>query len=451
MSRTVVVGAGLSGLVAASNLRAAGHDVLVLESQPRVGGRVSTLRDGFAPGLHAEAGALFVLNGHALTVDLAREHGVALEPVPLPDGELMYVRGQLHAGPGADVRASLGLGGSDAALEYKPLAVRYTGGALDRAAAMTMDSLADLGDLDAVSGARLLRDHGASDAVVDYLGLGFLDVSGEGLEACSALLMLRDLALRLTSTGVLRVRGGNDGLPRAVAARLGAAVRTNARVLRVSADAAGARVEVSRDGGREVLECDYVVLAVPLRALARIEFAPALSPAKARAVANVPYASVTRTYLQVSSRAWEELGRPPAATTDLPSRWVFPVSRDPAGRTALLESYTTGAAARALAVATDSERGARVAADLEKLYPGIAAHVRATASKCWDADPHAGGAYAWFRPGEMTTLVPELARPEGRLHFAGEHVSTAPQWMQGAIESGARAAAEILRAPVTRG
>ncbi|HYO52940.1 flavin monoamine oxidase family protein [Archangium sp.] len=183
-----------------------------------------------------------------------------------------------------------------------------------------MDSLADLGDLDAMSGARLLRDHGASDAVVDYLGLGFLDVSGEGLEACSALLMLRDLALRLTSTGVLRVRGGNDGIPRVVAARLGAAVRTNARVLRVSADAAGARVEVSRDGGREVVECDYVVLAVPLRALARIEFAPALSAAKARAVATVPYASVTRTYLQVSARAWENRSAPAASSGSTSAR-----------------------------------------------------------------------------------------------------------------------------------
>ena len=64
--------------------------------------------------------------------------------------------------------------------------------------------------------------------------------------------------------------------------------------------------------------------------------------------------------------------------------------------------------------------------------------------KLWDEDEWARGAYTWFRPGEMRTLLPLLGRPEGRIHFAGEHTSDHPGWMQGALASGVRAAREVM-------
>ena len=64
-------------------------------------------------------------------------------------------------------------------------------------------------------------------------------------------------------------------------------------------------------------------------------------------------------------------------------------------------------------------------------------------SKCWDEDVWARGGYAWFRPGQMTSLLPHIAAAEGRVHFAGEHASAWPGWMQGALESGNRAAREV--------
>jgi monoamine oxidase len=68
------------------------------------------------------------------------------------------------------------------------------------------------------------------------------------------------------------------------------------------------------------------------------------------------------------------------------------------------------------------------------------------AAKCWDTDEWARGAYAWFKPGEMGSLLPHIARAEGRVHFAGEHASSAPGWMHGALESGNRVAQEINEA-----
>jgi monoamine oxidase len=65
---------------------------------------------------------------------------------------------------------------------------------------------------------------------------------------------------------------------------------------------------------------------------------------------------------------------------------------------------------------------------------------------CWDDEPYQKGGYPWFLPGDMSVLVPTIARPEGRLHFAGDHASVMPGWIQGALESGLRAAEEVIGA-----
>ena len=72
-------------------------------------------------------------------------------------------------------------------------------------------------------------------------------------------------------------------------------------------------------------------------------------------------------------------------------------------------------------------------------------HVLASKVKVWAEDPWAGGAYLQFLPGQLYDLKPHFASPEGRVHFAGDHTSHIPGWMQGALMSGQRAAGEILR------
>ena len=83
---------------------------------------------------------------------------------------------------------------------------------------------------------------------------------------------------------------------------------------------------------------------------------------------------------------------------------------------------------------------------MEKVYPGLRAQYERGASKCWDEDEWSRGDYAWFRPGQVTALMPHIASAEGRVHFAGEHTSAWPGWMQGALDSGVRAAREISEA-----
>ena len=90
--KTLVVGAGLSGLVAAHRLQAAGHAVTILEARPRVGGRVLTLREPFAEGQHADVGAMILYEGQNTILDLCREFGIALTPHKTVGAELPRVK-----------------------------------------------------------------------------------------------------------------------------------------------------------------------------------------------------------------------------------------------------------------------------------------------------------------------------------------------------------------------
>src|SRR5918999_229303 len=80
--RVIVLGAGLSGLSAAYQLTKADHDVTILEARTRAGGRVHTLREPFADGLHAEAGAMFIPESHSLVMRYVKLFRIPLIPVP---------------------------------------------------------------------------------------------------------------------------------------------------------------------------------------------------------------------------------------------------------------------------------------------------------------------------------------------------------------------------------
>jgi len=109
----------------------------------------------------------------------------------------------------------------------------------------------------------------------------------------------------------------------------------------------------------------------------------------------------------------------------------------------ILESYMGGPMARQAAAIPEAQRVAWVMKIVEKAYPNLRKHFEVGTTKCWDLDQWARGGYAWYKPGQMTSLLPHVARVEGRIHFAGEHASSLFGWMQGALESGNRVAQEI--------
>src|SRR5688572_24662594 len=142
-----------------------------------------------------------------------------------------------------------------------------------------------------MTGAQFLQSRGASPAAVTLLGLGYLELAGDGVGSYSALAMLRDLEHRRAEKASFAIAGGNDRLPRALAAHLGERLRYRTPVVRIEPGARSVTVVVRDGGAPGRIEADRVVCTVPGSVLKSIEVVPAWSAAKRRALDALSYTS----------------------------------------------------------------------------------------------------------------------------------------------------------------
>jgi monoamine oxidase len=95
---------------------------------------------------------------------------------------------------------------------------------------------------------------------------------------------------------------------------------------------------------------------------------------------------------------------------------------------------------------TSEKRDRFIVDELERAHPGLKQNLENIVVKVWHKDPWVKGALGLPGPGQMTGILVDADKPEGRIHFAGEHLSRLQGWMQGALESGLRAVREVHEA-----
>jgi len=447
----LVVGAGMAGLSAALELAALGHAVTILEARTRPGGRVLTLRDPFPDGLYADAGAMQVYDSHARAQRYIQQFGLELDPIRAgAPGSILHVIGKrIDSRSGERVAWPFPLHDSEKDLDSRGLYVKYVVPYLsDVHEADVKGTLLDkFGQYDRMTFSDFLRSQGASPAAVRILNVGLPVGLGDGGDHHSALNLLREAAYRQRRKQSFTIRGGTDRLPKALAARLADRIHYGTPVVRLEQDATSVRAITMQRGVPRTFTGDRLVCAIPFAVLRQVETHPALSREKRMAVDQLENTSVVKVFIQTRTRFWIDDGQSGSASTDLPLTLVSERTINQPGTRGILEAYVAGAHARRLCAAGEGERIRSVAADLAKLFPKIAGHFEGGATKCWDDDEWSRGAYAWFKPGQMTTLLPHVARAEGRLHFAGDHTSSTPGWMEGALQSAERVVQEIAAAP----
>jgi len=416
----VVVGAGLAGLAAATELEAAGFAVTVLEARTRVGGRVHTVR--FPGGQHAEAGGEFVDTSHTVLRSYARSLRLPLEDLRRQGTDLpgaAYLRGRrttqdsLHT-PRVEAEIARYQARLDAlAAPLNPADPVRRGAALDRRSAGSL-----LDELALDPAARLLVEHDLRDeyTVEPHLAKLTADLPDSGVEA-------------------FRIRGGNARLPRALADGLSADVRLGTAVEAIAAGPGGVHVQA----GRRTFRGDWCVLAVPVPALRAVRVSPAL-PA---AVGELQYGTGVKTMLQYDPRVWQRQGFNGDTLTDLTLHTTWEATDGQPGRAGILLAYTGAANGSRLGALAPAARIAEVAGELEAIYPGSRATLRKGVTISWQDDRFTGGTYTAPAPGQMTRCWAALRRPYGRILLAGEHTDTYASYMEGALRSGRRAAREI--------
>lgn len=448
--RVIIVGAGIAGLIAGYELARAGHDPLILEAQNRVGGRVHTLRT-FAPGLYAEAGAMRIPRVHDLTLGYVDHFGLPLRPFVMgnPRG-LVYVGGKRMTAEQA------GLTPDELGFTVAEHERGHSAGDLWDAATRDIRALVEADPVggwdqvyrewDGYSIREFLEMKGFSEGAIEMYGvMNFVEA---GINNAVVEEFREDFGRAFED--MQEIVGGMDNLPNAFYHQIPERIRFGAEVHAIDQDADGVTVHFKTESGRFSERGDYAIVAIPFSVLRQIEIMTPFSREKQRAIRQLNYSASTKILFQVSERIWEsEDGITGGATvTDLPIRRMNYPTPDPSTpRGVLLASYTWDQDAARWGAMDEETRLEEALEDVAKIHPRIREVYEVGASHAWYDDRYANGAFAMFEPGQLTTLQPDILKPEGRIHFAGEHCSLYHAWIQGALESGLRAGRAIHEAP----
>jgi monoamine oxidase len=387
----VVIGAGLAGLAAADALVREGVEVTVLEARDRVGGRVWSRQ--LENGALVEMGAEFILPGNDTIRAAVDRFGLGLW-----DKGMRY--GEREPRGGSGVSAS----------------------SLDEALTMIAQALAGLepGVSAGTLLSRLPLDPGAREAIQARLEVSCA-ASAERVDAGA----LAGLAAH-SHDACPSVAGGNQRVALELAAGLGEAVRLSCRVERVAWRRGGAVVSA----GRDRIEAERVVLAVPAAVVGRIAFEPALPAPLRAAYAAVELGHAAKLFVPLAEEAV------PSAVLSVPERYWCWTATAGGGVQPVVNAFA--GSAPALAALRVADGPTTWVASLARLRPDLALEREQAVLSTWDDDPWARCAYSSGGPG------PAAWAPAGPFHACGEHThDTSRALMDGALASGIRVAQEI--------
>jgi monoamine oxidase len=418
-----VIGAGLAGLCTAYELKP------------------------FESGLYAEAGATIIPDNHDLTLRYVNEFSLSLAPAQgRGSAESYFINGTVvNDVQKPNVNWPIALTPMEMQLGLVGMLQKYVAPAVVDIGDPDQPSWPDpkAASYDQYTVAGLMKKNGASDAAISLMKMGYFDLWGDGAAECGALMMLRDLARKRTETTSSAIKGGNDLLPKAFAKHLENELILDSAVHSIAQTPHSVTVSYRRHGKQHSVDANRVVCTVPFSVLSHIHFSPALSTDKRSAIAALPYTSVTRVYIELKNRFWVDAGLASSYNTDLPIMFVQDATVAQDTTQGILECYTAGNNARYFGALSGQQRESIALEHLQKLYPTIRQFVKKVSSIVWDDDVWSKGDYAWFRPNQLTALYDQITRSEDRIHFAGEHASTWPGWMQGALESAQRVIKEV--------
>jgi monoamine oxidase len=443
----IVIGAGLAGLSAAHALHEAGLDVLVLEARHRVGGRVHTMRE-FPEGQYAEAGAEFIDFDHSMMASYIERFGLKCAPELRPYDRAVLAGQVIPFGEAAQadlpdaLRRRLSashLFSVDFRHHYfqpywQRLQAHYQGHEAQARSALHHCSVLSC-----------LRELHASPAEIAYVRMRLVPSEGVELAQMSVLCLDQGPWPDHYATLQYKIDGGNDLLPRRIAAQLGDRLRLGCAVVAIDQTTHGVAVAFRSGQEQHVVPATNVVVAVPIPALRQITFAPPLPPEKTAALEAISSAPALKMQCIFTKRFWERQGWNGNLATDLPLR-VWHATEHQPGIGGILTCYMTSAPPRQMRQWPSEALLEVVRREIEAASGSWQGTLGQVVTTDWTADAYAGGGWSVYplpSNDDSRTIVGE---PHSHCFFAGEHLAAAyGGTMEGALRSG-YAAAQVLLA-----
>ena len=460
----LVLGAGLAGMTAALELRAAGYKVQVLEFNSRPGGRNWTIRGGdrftelggatqtcgFEEGLYLNPGPWRIPYHHRALLDYCKRLGVALESfIQLNHNALLHASNAFAGKP----------------QRIRDIKADFQGHVSELLAKVTQQSKLD----EAVSVEdreillQALRSWGALDKNYAYKanlisadyrgyakdpggGLGAAPVAGEPINLSDILKSrlwryLQNFALHQFQTTMFQPVGGMDMIGKAFAKQIGDLIEYDAKVIRIQQNDGGVTVSYVNSktpSTPQIATADWCVCTIPLSVLSQIQID--VGPRMKAAIDAVPYSSSIKVGLQFKRRFWEEdeaiYGG--ISYTDLPIRQIsYPsggFNRN--GRGVLLGAYVfEGANAYEFTSMAPADRVARAVEFGARIHPQYSAEFENGIAVAWHRVPFTLGCAGAWSEKAREEHYDNLCQIDGRIVLAGEHASYLPAWQEGAILS----------------
>lgn len=455
--RILVLGAGMAGLVAGSLLKDAGHDIIILEANDRIGGRVHTIREPFTNGNYIDAGAMRFPTTHKFVQAYIKKFGLTTNPfINSTPEDLFLIHGKQVKRKEYEQNPEL------LHLTLPDHEKRKTASELFLSA---VQPFLDLYESSNDKEKERLKKKLSHYSMEDYLRKNpfgpslssnavrmiKLVLGIEGFPEYSFLDILIDITFPIFNgdTKFLEIAGGNDRLPLAFLPALIDNIYFEQKVTKIThhQDRVSVYTEDQRFHSHTSWSGDLLLTTIPFTAFQFIEVFPleCLSVRKWHAIREVINVPAVKIGIEFKTKFWEKytIGH---IVSDLPTRFVYQKSHHQGvpGPGILLASYTWGHNALIFNCLSKEEAIKQVLQDLARVYGSIVYEEYMNGIVFnWSQNPYSAGCFTLFTPGQTQDLEEVIPRPEGLIHFAGEHTSSYHGWVEGAIESGIRAAKQI--------
>jgi monoamine oxidase len=451
--RVIVVGAGLAGLTCAYRLQQAGLYAQVYEASGRIGGRCYTGRGDFAEGQIYEHGGELIDNGHLEMKQLVQELGFGLDNLEQAETngteQLGYFFGRPYSfGQMTDDLKTIWqqLHADVSAASYPTLYNSSTprGRQLDQMSLYQWIETYVPGGHGSPLG-RLLDvayniEYGAETTVQSSLNMLYLlGYVGPG--------QFRTFG---KSNEKFHVHGGNDQVPTELARRLASQITTSTPLTAIKRNNDGTYTLTFANGaGSFTKVADHVVLALPFSILRGVDFAKAgFNQVKTRAIDELGMGTNSKVHVQFTTRFWRDQGCTGETYADTGYQNTWEVSRAQPGTSGILVWYTGGNPGVAVGSGTvQSQVQKTFLPAIEPVLPGATSRWNGRATRdYWTGYAWTKGSYSYWKVGQYTRFSGAEKEQSGNCHFCGEHTSQDFQgYLQGAVETGERAAGEILK------